>query len=108
VLGRVVSDPAADRPVPGYRRQAAQMRWLADDGTRAFHDRIRVPDLEAVLGVLGERRRQAQHLRCPGIRIDGDVGDVRAGLVVEGGNGEISAPATKRGRSSDCSIAAKR
>jgi ATP-dependent helicase YprA (DUF1998 family) len=42
-LLEIVSEPSSERPVPGYRLQAAQLRWLAGDGTRAFHDPIRVP-----------------------------------------------------------------
>jgi ATP-dependent helicase YprA (DUF1998 family) len=42
-LVEIVSEPSADRPVPGYRLQAAQLRWLAGEGKRAFHDLIRVP-----------------------------------------------------------------
>ncbi len=42
-LVEVVADPSRDRPTPGYRLQAAQMRWQAGPGTHAFHDRIRVP-----------------------------------------------------------------
>jgi very-short-patch-repair endonuclease len=46
-LVEVVSEPSGDRPVPGYRLQAAQMRWLAGDGTTSFHDPIRVPQAPA-------------------------------------------------------------
>jgi superfamily II DNA/RNA helicase len=42
-LVEIASEPSSDRPVPGYRLQAAQMRWLAGEGKRAFHDLIRVP-----------------------------------------------------------------
>ncbi len=42
-LVEVTAEPSAERPVPGYRLQAAQLLWLAGDGSRAFHDPIRVP-----------------------------------------------------------------
>ncbi len=42
-LVEVVAEASADRPVPGYRLQAAQLLWLPGDGTRSFHDPIRVP-----------------------------------------------------------------
>jgi ATP-dependent helicase YprA (DUF1998 family) len=34
---------AAER-VPGYQLKASALRWVAGDGTRAFHDPIRVPN----------------------------------------------------------------
>ena len=42
-LVEIVAPASADQPVPGYQLQAAQLRWLAGDGDRAFHDPIRVP-----------------------------------------------------------------
>jgi ATP-dependent helicase YprA (DUF1998 family)/very-short-patch-repair endonuclease len=36
----------ADR-VPGYQLKASALRWVAGDGTRAFHDPIRVPNQPA-------------------------------------------------------------
>lgn len=42
-LIEVVAPPTGDRAVPGYQLQAAQLIWRAADGTRAFHDPIRVP-----------------------------------------------------------------
>jgi superfamily II DNA/RNA helicase/very-short-patch-repair endonuclease len=42
-LVEIVAPASADHPVPGYQLQAAQLRWLAGDGDRAFHDPIRVP-----------------------------------------------------------------
>jgi superfamily II DNA/RNA helicase/very-short-patch-repair endonuclease len=39
-----IVQPSTDKyPVPGYRLQAAQLRWLAGDGAEAFHDPILVP-----------------------------------------------------------------
>ncbi len=35
---------ASDDPAPGYQVPAAAMVWQAGDGTRAFHDPIRVPN----------------------------------------------------------------
>jgi hypothetical protein len=44
-LVNVVLEPQNNADVPGYQLQAAAMRWKMGDGTRAFHDPIRVPDL---------------------------------------------------------------
>jgi ATP-dependent helicase YprA (DUF1998 family)/very-short-patch-repair endonuclease len=42
--GLVVELPAQDTDgVAGYQLAAAMMRWIAADGTRAYHDPIRVP-----------------------------------------------------------------
>ena len=43
VVERVV-EPRDGNDVPGYQVVAAAMRWVAGDGTRAFHDPIRVPN----------------------------------------------------------------
>jgi len=44
VAGLVVEVPPADGDdVPGYQLSAAMLRWIAGDGTRAYHDPIRVP-----------------------------------------------------------------
>ena len=40
---RQVAERVERRPSPGYQLPAAQLRWLAGDGSRAFHDPIRVP-----------------------------------------------------------------
>ena len=37
--------PRKGDDVPGYQLAAAMMRWIAGDGTRAYHDPIRVPSL---------------------------------------------------------------
>ncbi len=42
-LVAVVDEPKEEGQVPGYQVPAAAMRWRAGDGTRAFHDPIRVP-----------------------------------------------------------------
>jgi superfamily II DNA/RNA helicase/very-short-patch-repair endonuclease len=42
-LVEIVVPSGSTQPVPGYQLQAAQLRWLAGDGTRAFHDPIRMP-----------------------------------------------------------------
>ena len=42
-LVRIVAEPADAEDVPGYRLAASAMRWRAGDGTRAYHDPIRVP-----------------------------------------------------------------
>ena len=42
-LVRIVAEPADAQDVPGYRLAASAMRWRAGDGTRAYHDPIRVP-----------------------------------------------------------------
>ena len=39
-----VADPRDSDDVPGYQVVAAAMRWVAGDGSRAFHDPIRVPN----------------------------------------------------------------
>ena len=44
-----VLPPEDEGDVPGYQVPAARMRWVAGDGTRAFHDPIRVPT-EAATG----------------------------------------------------------
>ena len=36
--------PAEEGGIPGYRLAASVMRWVAGDGTVAFHDPIRVPN----------------------------------------------------------------
>jgi ATP-dependent helicase YprA (DUF1998 family)/very-short-patch-repair endonuclease len=41
----VVDQPSEEGQVPGYQVPAAAMRWKAGDGTRAFHDPIRIPNL---------------------------------------------------------------
>jgi ATP-dependent helicase YprA (DUF1998 family)/very-short-patch-repair endonuclease len=38
-----VTEPREKGQVPGYQLKAAAMRWHASDGTRAYHDPIRVP-----------------------------------------------------------------
>ncbi|HYK89191.1 MAG TPA: DEAD/DEAH box helicase [Acidobacteriota bacterium] len=38
-----IREPEDETDVPGYLLQADAMIWLAGDGTRAFHDPIRVP-----------------------------------------------------------------
>lgn len=43
-LVEVVSEPQGESDVPGYQLNAAAMLWQAGDGTRAFHDPIRVPN----------------------------------------------------------------
>ena len=42
-LAARVKEPENEADVPGYQLQADTMIWLAGDGTRAFHDPIRVP-----------------------------------------------------------------
>jgi ATP-dependent helicase YprA (DUF1998 family)/very-short-patch-repair endonuclease len=42
-LVRRVAEPADAEDVPGYQLAASAMRWRAGDGTRAYHDPIRVP-----------------------------------------------------------------
>jgi ATP-dependent helicase YprA (DUF1998 family)/very-short-patch-repair endonuclease len=39
-----VAEPRDGNDVSGYQVVAAAMRWVAGDGTRAFHDPIRVPN----------------------------------------------------------------
>jgi ATP-dependent helicase YprA (DUF1998 family) len=41
----VVDDQQDDEGVPGYQLAAAMMRWIAGDGTRSYHDPIRIPSL---------------------------------------------------------------
>ncbi len=40
----VVSEPTGPEDVPGYQVLASAMHWLTGDGTKAFHDPIRVPN----------------------------------------------------------------
>jgi ATP-dependent helicase YprA (DUF1998 family) len=42
-LVTVVDEPRDDGQVPGYQVPSAAMRWIAGDGSAAFHDAIRVP-----------------------------------------------------------------
>lgn len=44
-LAGVVDTPEAAEEVPGYQVMASAMRWIARDGTRPFHDPIRVATL---------------------------------------------------------------
>jgi hypothetical protein len=40
-----VEDQSDEDGVPGYQLAASAMRWRAGDGTRAYHDPIRIPSL---------------------------------------------------------------
>lgn len=40
-----VEEQSDDDGVPGYQLAASAMRWRAGDGTRAYHDPIRIPSL---------------------------------------------------------------
>ncbi len=40
-----IVDPGKEGEVPGYQLNAAAMTWCVGDGTRAFHDPIRVPNV---------------------------------------------------------------
>lgn len=42
-LAQIVHEPSDEDDVPGYQLPAGAMRWVAGDGTRSFHDPIRVP-----------------------------------------------------------------
>ncbi|MCL4250293.1 MAG: DEAD/DEAH box helicase [Anaerolineae bacterium] len=42
-LVEITREPEHEGDVPGYQLVASAMRWYAGDGTRAFHDPIRVP-----------------------------------------------------------------
>jgi superfamily II DNA/RNA helicase/very-short-patch-repair endonuclease len=42
-LVEVVRPPDKDGAAPGYQVPAAQLRWVASDGTTPFHDPIRMP-----------------------------------------------------------------
>ncbi|MDI6817045.1 MAG: DEAD/DEAH box helicase [Actinomycetota bacterium] len=44
-LVEVVAEPNNEDQVPGYQLQASAMLWAAGDGTRAFYDPIRVPQI---------------------------------------------------------------
>jgi hypothetical protein len=46
-LVTVVDEGDGPDPVPGYQLKASALRWVAGDGTRAFHDPIRVPNQPA-------------------------------------------------------------
>jgi ATP-dependent helicase YprA (DUF1998 family)/very-short-patch-repair endonuclease len=46
IVKRVV-EPRDDDDVPGYQLAASSLLWVAGDGTRAFHDPIRVPNMPA-------------------------------------------------------------
>jgi ATP-dependent helicase YprA (DUF1998 family)/very-short-patch-repair endonuclease len=43
-LVEVTREAQSDDDVPGYQLVASAMRWYAGEGTRAFHDPIRVPN----------------------------------------------------------------
>ncbi len=43
-LVEVVMEPENDDQVPGYQIPASATRWLAGEGSKAFHDPIRVPN----------------------------------------------------------------
>lgn len=43
-LIQTVVEPKRDDDVPGYQLLAAAMQWVVGDGTKAFHDPIRVPN----------------------------------------------------------------
>jgi hypothetical protein len=42
-LVEIIVEPKKDGEVPGYQLPASAIRWTAGDGTRGFHDPIRVP-----------------------------------------------------------------
>ncbi len=42
-LVEVVEEPRSKDDVPGYQIPASCLQWIAGDGTKAFHDPIRVP-----------------------------------------------------------------
>lgn len=44
----IVAQPENDDDVPGYQLKAASIIWLTGDGTKGYHDRIRVPRLPQV------------------------------------------------------------
>lgn len=46
-LLEVVIPPRNGDDVPGYQLPASALRWVAGDGTRTFHDPIRVPSMPA-------------------------------------------------------------
>lgn len=46
-LVEVVAEPSKEEQVPGYQVPASAMLWSAGDGTKAFHDPIRVPNISA-------------------------------------------------------------
>lgn len=43
-LVEITREPLSEGDVPGYQLVASAMRWYAGDGTRSFHDPIRVPN----------------------------------------------------------------
>lgn len=43
-LGGLVEKVDEDKAIPGYQVPADAMQWVAGDGTKAFHDLIRVPN----------------------------------------------------------------
>jgi ATP-dependent helicase YprA (DUF1998 family)/very-short-patch-repair endonuclease len=47
-LVEVVALPRGEDDVPGYQLPASALLWVVGDGTRAFHDPIRVPRVPAV------------------------------------------------------------
>ena len=42
-LVEIVQEPESKDDVPGYQLPASAMAWVSGDGTRAFHDPIRIP-----------------------------------------------------------------
>lgn len=48
-LVEIVDEPRDKEDVPGYQLTASSMLWISGDGSKAYHDPIRVPN-ESVLG----------------------------------------------------------
>lgn len=46
-LVEIVSEPRNEEDISGYQLPASAMMWMAGDGTRPFHDPIRVPNQSA-------------------------------------------------------------
>ena len=46
-LVEIVAEPQDEEDVPGYQLPASALLWVAGDGTRPFHDPIRVPNESA-------------------------------------------------------------
>jgi ATP-dependent helicase YprA (DUF1998 family)/very-short-patch-repair endonuclease len=44
-IGGIVEQVDTSKEIPGYQINASSMKWVAGDGTKAFHDPIRIPNM---------------------------------------------------------------
>ncbi|MBP7570562.1 MAG: DEAD/DEAH box helicase [Acidobacteria bacterium] len=84
-----VAEPERDGDVAGYRLRAQVMRWVAGDGTRPYHDPIRVP------------RQPAQGLRANPFFVDFYRSVARALAGLEAHEHTAQVPAAERAERED-------